>query len=273
MAVVEEVFSEDDKLVMPAHIKRGTPALNSFINSQMEVAAAFIFTTQLASLSDLTRVTAAKALIQALGEEDPERATYQETINKPDMIAKQLAQYRRVNSENLINNTVNAFNRYLSEAIQACILKQPQLLSAEDTVPVRSIIGLSNFKNVIQILVERRVNKLAYGGISETVDYVNKYLGVSLFPDDEREAWVRLAIEVRNINVHSGGVVNAIFMDRVKDRRSRTFVIGKRHHTDWDLYVTFTANLVRTACEFDYAIAKKFKLARKTRLDPYQSAV
>jgi hypothetical protein len=265
----EYELTDDDRLVMPSHIKRGTPALKTFINSQLEVATAFFFTTQLASRADSTRVAAAKALIGSLGEDDPQRARYEETISRPDLMAKQLAQYRRVHSENLVNNTVNAFNRYLSEAIQACILKQPLLLSSEDTVPVRSIIGLSNMKDVIQILVERRVNKLAYGSISDIADYIEKHLGVRLFPDADREAWVKLAIEVRNINVHSGGVVNAIFLDRVKDRRGETFVLGKRHHTDWPLYTAFTANMVRTACEFDNAIAGKFKLARKRRADPF----
>jgi hypothetical protein len=146
---------------------------------------------------------------------------------------------------------------------------QPRLLSSEDTVPVRSIIGLSNMKDVIQILVERRVNKLAYGSLSDIVDYIDKHLGIRLFADADREAWVKLALEVRNINVHSGGVVNAIFLDRVKDRRSETFVMGKRHHTDWALYTAFTANMVRTACEFDDAIAKKFRLVRKERPNPF----
>lgn len=262
-------MSDDEKLVMPSHIKRGTPALNTFINSQMEVAAAFLFMTELASRADLTRVTAAKAIVQALGEEDPERAQYEQAINQPNVVAQQLYKYRRVNSENLVNNTVNAFNRYLSEAIQACIMKQPKILSSEDMVPVRSIIGLRGMEDVIQVLVERRVNKLSYGSISDIADYIDRHLGLSLFPDSDREAWVRLAIEVRNINVHSGGIVNAIFMDRIKDKRGREFTIGKRHHTDWDLYVAFAANMVRTACEFDEAIAGKFKLGRKRRSNSF----
>lgn len=269
MDEVEAALTEDEKLVMPAHVMRGTPALNTFINSQMEVAGAFFFTTQLAARADLTRTTAAEALIKGLPVDDPNRARYEQVISKPDMVAKQLAQYRRVYSENLVNNTVNAFNRYLSEAIQACIMKQPRLLSSEDTVPVQSIIGLSNMKDVIQILVERRANKLAYGSLTDISDYIKRHLGISLFADAEREAWVKLAIEVRNINVHNGGVVNAIFLDRVKDRRSEDFVLGKRHHTDWNLYTSFTANLVKTACEFDDAITKKFKLVRKKRSDPF----
>lgn len=265
----EEEFTEDDRLVMPSHIKRGTPALNTFINSQMEVAAAFFFTTQLASSADMTRTAAAQALIHILDDDDPKRASYEETISKPDIVAKQLARYRRVHSENLINNTVNAFNRYLSEAIQTCILKQPRLLSSEDTVPVRSIIGLSSMKDMIQILVERRVNKLAYGSLSDISDYIDKHLGIRLFSDADHEAWVKLAIEVRNINVHNGGVVNAIFLNRVKDRRGETFIEGKRHHTDWTLYTAFTANMVRTACDFDDAITKKFKLVRKKRPESF----
>lgn len=265
----EEVPTGDELLVMPAHIKRGTPALNTFINSQMEVAAAFFFTTELASRADFSRVTAAKTLMSLLEENDPKRLEYEEPISNPDIAAKHLSRFRRVHSENLVNNTVNAFNRYLSEAIQTCIVKQPRIFSSEDMVPVKSIIGLSNMKDVIQILVERRVNKLAYGSITDIADYIYSHLGIRIFQTSDREAWVKLAIEVRNINVHNGGVVNAIFLDRVKDLRGQTFILGKRHHTDWDLYTSFTANLVRTACEFDEAITKKFKLTRKNRSDAF----
>ncbi len=265
----ETKLTADDRLVMPSHVKRGTPALNTFINSQLEVAAAFFFTTELASRADKTRTEAAKALMQLVDKDDPKRASYKETISRPNIVAKKLAQYRRVHSENLVNNTVNAFNRYLSEAIQTCIIKEPRLLSSEDTVPVRNIIGLSSMKDVIEILVERRINKLSYGSISDISDYIDKHLGIRLFSNSDREAWVKLAIEVRNINVHNGGIVNAIFLDRVRDRRGETFIAGNRHHTDWTLYTTITANMVRTACEFDDAIAKKFKLVRKKRPIPF----
>jgi len=255
-----------DRLILPAHIQRGTPALNDFVNAQLEIVSAFFFMIELAHKADDTRVTAAKALIHSLADDDPDRARFEEVISKPDMIAKRLADFRRVTSENLVNNTVNAFNRYISDAVQACILKQPRILSSEDVVPVKSIIGMSDMKDVIRVLVERRVNKLSYGSLSDLSEYVAKHLGVSLFQDAEQEAWVRLAIEVRNINVHAGGIVNAVFHDRVKDTRGESFVIGKRHHTDWDLYSSFAMNLVRTAHEFDDAITKKFKLVRKKRV-------
>jgi hypothetical protein len=90
-------------------------------------------------------------------------------------------------------------------------------------------------------------------------------LAWNLFHDEANESLVRLAIEIRNINVHNGGIVNSVFKDRVKENCEIAFVKGERHHTSWDMYVRFAGALSETASRFDDAAVAKFKLKRQMR--------
>jgi hypothetical protein len=77
-------------------------------------------------------------------------------------------------------------------------------------------LGLRPMADLISHLVERRVTRLAYGGLIEITDSLSKNLNFELFADEkDLHAAIRI-VESRNIIVHNRGIVNQRFRDRVK---------------------------------------------------------
>ncbi len=69
--------------------------------------------------------------------------------------------------------------------------------------------------------------------------------------------------EVRNINVHNGGVINDIFASRVGAVEGFAYVKGKTFHVDMDALVTLSENAMRVAMHIDATVSAKFGLLRK----------
>ncbi|WP_156796129.1 hypothetical protein [Brevundimonas subvibrioides] len=210
-----------------------------------------MFLIEQASRADQTR----KIAREALGKTDPD--------DDPEPTQKALKRFSRTNSENLVNNSVNAFQRYFSQIVQECIRKKPDILTSNEQVPVRDIIHLKRMSDVIELLVERRVNKLAYEGISGIESYFLDRLGLAMFSNDRERQLTREFIELRNIIVHNGGIVNAIFLERVGSSPTRPFRLGKRYHIGWDDFCDYAANIIAVTSNLDKAACTKFSLRRK----------
>jgi len=117
--------------------------------------------------------------------------------------------------------------------------------------------------DVVELLVERRVNRLAYEGITGIESYFQDRLGIVMFADDQERQLAREFIELRNIIVHNGGIVNAIFLERVGRSPTKVFEAGKRFHVGWDDFCTYAANIIGIASRLDQAACTKFSLRRK----------
>lgn len=228
-----------------------TSALANCLDAYRETLEAFLFVIRLAARSDEVRRIAK----EALGNSEPD--------DEPEPTQKHMRRFGKLNSQNLINNSVNSFQRYFAQLVQDCIRKRPETLTSNEQVSVKDIVGLKRMKDVVELLVERRVNKLAYEGIDGIESYLKDRLGLTLFESEEERQSARVMIELRNINVHNGGIVNAIFLDRVGSERSNAFKNGKRHHVEWDEFISYASNMLVVVKRIDLAAAKKFSLKRK----------
>ena len=228
-----------------------TRSLATSFVSYRDSLDSFIFLLQLASRADEVRKIAKDALGHNDIDEDPEPTQ------------KALKRFSRTNSENLVNNSVNAFQRYFSQIVQECIRKRPSILTSNEQVPVKEIVRFQRMSDVIELLVERRVNKLAYEGISGIEMYFRDRLGIEMFSDHNERQLTREFIELRNIVVHNGGIVNAIFIERVGPSPTKQFSIGKRFHVGWDDFSVYAANIISVASKIDEAVSAKFSLRRK----------
>ena len=226
------------------------PLANSFI-AYRDSFDSFMFLIDLAARADRMR----KIAIDALGDTDPD--------DEPEPTQKALKRFSRTNSENLVNNSVNAFQRYFSQIVQECIRKRPDILTTNEQVPVRDIVHLKRMSDVIELLVERRVNKLAYEGITGIELYFEDRLGLKLFASDKERQLTREFIELRNIIVHNGGIVNAIFLERIGAAPTKAFRLGKRFHVGWHDFCEYAANMISVTSKLDTAACDKFSIRRK----------
>lgn len=66
--------------------------------------------------------------------------------------------------------------------------------------------------------------------------------------------------EIRNINVHNDGIVNSIFLDRIKFEIGINYSKGKFLNVGWDDYTKMTNIVVKEVLNFDRQARKKFGL-------------
>jgi hypothetical protein len=235
-----------------------------FLVEYHENLDSFFFLVRIVGQADEGRVRAAKALAGMGNTEDKEK--YEKIAADPDRALRQLTKFSRVQSRNLTNAAVNGFQRYFSEIIQAAILKKPESLRSSETVRIDEVLRFRRYSDLVSFLVDKKINELSYGGIRGMEAYFRDRLGIEMFSDEKQRALLTAFIEIRNINVHNGGIVNDLFLNKVGKVNGFDFDKGKAYHVDMDTLVLLSDNAVRTALDIDQSVAKKFKLQRKSHM-------
>jgi len=247
----------------PHHDTVCTDAFSRFLGEYHANLDLFFFVIRLVAKADDARVTASKALLVA--ESDPvKRAQYQKNIAQPDAMLDQLKKHSTVQSRNLTNGIVNAFQRYFSAIINSAASKRPEIISSSQTIKIEDVLRFKRHKDLIAFIIDRKINELSYGGLVDMEKYFDDRLGVRMFPNNRQRELLRLFVEVRNINVHNGGIVNDLFANRVGTVEGFAYTKGKTFHVDMDALVTLSENAMQVAMHIDATVGTKFGLLRKT---------
>ena len=253
----------------PSRNVLGTKAFSSFLSDYYQNIDYFFFVIKLTSLSDRSRVAASKALLSVgsnLSTEDVRR--YEVSAKDEDATLRELQKFSTVLSRNLTNGVVASFQLYFSSIIQEAIARKPELLNASQTIKIEEVMRFRRHSDLVAYLIDKKVNELSYGGIRDMATYFRERLGIEMFDNDEQKNKMALFNEVRNINLHNGGVVNDLFLSRVKPLDGYSFLKGKRAlHIGLDQFVGLASNALRVALSIDRSVAEKFKLRRRVHVD------
>lgn len=137
------------------------------------------------------------------------------------------------------------------------------MVKSGESVKIEDIFEFSNKRELINYLIDRKVNSLSYGGMSKIEKFISESMGITMFPDGDARELMQIFVEVRNIHVHNRGFVNRVFLSRATQHEKFQFVEGKRAHLDFDELVGLTRVCVQTAIDLDTKICKKFNIERK----------
>ncbi len=239
-----------------------TAAFSRFLSDYHENLDSFLFVTRVVSRADETRVVASKALLP-LARNDGEREKYQKSIDNESVVFDQFKKHSKIHSQNLTNGSVNAFQRFFSGLVQSVALKRPETITSSAQVKIEDVIKFSSHRKLIEFLVDKKVNELAYGGLQDMERFFVERLGIAMFEDEVERSLLRLFIEARNINVHNGGVANSIFAGRVGTIDGFNYTVGKRFHVDFDDLIKLSENAMRVAMRLDREVAAKFRMQVK----------
>ncbi len=240
-----------------------TSAFSRFLTEYHENLDSFLFVLRVVAKADETRLVASKALLP-LARTDAEREKYQKSIDNEDMILNQLKKHSRVQSQNLTNGAVNAFQRFFSSLVQSVALKRPETIASSAQVRIEEVVKFRSRKQLIEFLVDKKVNELAYGGLQDMERFFVERLGVAMFDNEIERSLLRLFIEARNINVHNGGLVNSVFVSRVGNVDGFSYSLGKRFHVNFENLTRLSENAMRVAMRLDREVAAKFRMQTKS---------
>ncbi|MFU8865584.1 MAG: hypothetical protein ACNA7O_16850 [Rhodobacterales bacterium] len=233
-----------------------------FLLDYFNVIDLFFFTLNLAHNADKVVLTTSKALI-VFEKDEQKRQEYQSTIDNPDRTVKKLNGFAALNSRNLTVTTVDAFLWFISATIQSAMKKRPEMVKSGETIKIEDVFEFKNKRELIDYLIDRKVNSLSYGGMSKIEKFILDSMGVTMFTNDDDRALMQTFVEVRNIHVHNRGMVNRIFLGRVAQQSRFDFSEGKRAQLNFDELVALTRVCVQTTLELDAKICEKFGIKRK----------
>lgn len=240
-----------------------TEAFSRFLTEYHANLDYFFFVVRLVARADEQRVIAAKALLKVGTNTEEEKERLEKSASDEEIVLRQLQKHARVLAQNLTNGAVSAFQRYFSGIINSAARKKPALLSSAQTIRVDDVLRFTKHRELVAFVIDRKVNDLSYGGLEDMERYFDERLGVRMFEDDRQRDLLKLFVEVRNINVHNGGIVNDVFASRVGAVDGYPYSRGKRFHVDMDRLVTLSSNAMQVAMNIDSVVRAKFGLKRQ----------
>ncbi|SEH31081.1 hypothetical protein [Magnetospirillum fulvum] len=262
---MNEITEIEDKKIFPIQPSNGQLCSEQcfrFIKRHADIFGFLFFSTQLAAKVDETRLVAARALA-ATGEEKYVQMLRDVEKDKQKQINK-YRKYAQLQTENMCINLVDNFICFLSGTVQACMRKRPELLKSSEMIRLEDVLRLTNYRELVSFLVDKKINELIYGGFKEIETFLMDRSGLSLTTSDAERSLVIISIELRNIYTHNRGVVNDIFLKRTKGIQHKyNFKHGHVYCTNLDELSEFANNMYVIAMRIDQAVSKKFRVARK----------
>jgi len=111
---------------------------------------------------------------------------------------------------------VDAFQVYLNELLSSVFTTRPETLRSSEQISVQEVLEHQSLDAVISYLATRRVEKLSYESLRSVSKQLSQELSLELFDKaEDLEEAVRI-FEARNLLVHNRGVINAIYVTRVR---------------------------------------------------------
>jgi hypothetical protein len=258
--------NENSFPIYPENKHLCTEKLYYFLRRHFSIFDLLFFNIDLARNADRVRLVAATALAKT-GEDKHAKALEEAEKNK-DAMFKKLQSFSVLQSENLCIRLADNLLCYISEIIQACMLKRPELLRSGEMIAIEDVLKFSSYAELTAFLVDRKLNELTYGGIKGISAFLTERTGFDLFSNENERALLTLSIELRNIYTHNRGVVNELFLKRTSTARSLfpawRFKQGERFHAGFTSTTVLANNMYRIASKIDAQAATKFKIKKKT---------
>ena len=260
-------LSEEDlvspKLVGAQH--QCTEAGYRFLLRHSQLIDFYFFQVSLAQYADRARYTVLKVHSILSDEEEPLKQ-FEEAKSNPEPASMRLGSFTQLRVEALQTNGIDNFLAFLSESLQSCMLKKPEILKSNEQVTVDEILSFSTQEELVDFLVNRKINQLSYGGFSQLNSFFESRLGLSITPSSAPELidLLRFGIELRNVYVHNRGIINEIFLKRVGKLGKKFGAIeGKRFSPDFNFQMNFMNAALEVSIQLDDAVSKKFGVRRK----------
>lgn len=171
-------------------------------------------------------------------------------------------EFARLTNEMIYCKIVNIFLIYLSDISIEIVKSNPKIISSSDTMKIEEIVKHNSIDEIVQSVIERKINDLSYAGVSEISNYMSNRFGVNLFIDESEAEDVRMIIEIRNLYTHNNGIVNSIYKKKNKQTRLE---IGQYISATHSLLRESSLKLQKVVMRFDKLAQEKFGIPNRLR--------
>ena len=117
--------------------------------------------------------------------------------------------------ELLVCRHVDNYLTYLSNLLSEAFRLRPELLRSNAKVEVDMILQHKSLDDLISVLAERKIQKLAYEPFTQVVRFFKSRLDLEIAGEEDLSRLTE-AIEIRNLSVHNACVINRRYMQRLR---------------------------------------------------------
>lgn len=176
---------------------------------------------------------------------------------EPGPCTRQLRKYRQELLEAFFARFVDNFEVYLVDILREVLRQKPEILrSRQQTVTLEYVLQFPSIDNLVQDIIEGKVNSLSYKGFSELEQwYAEK--GIPLVVNTEDRQVIVELIATRNIIVHNRGRIDERYLRTVP---ASTYKSGELRELEVDDLFKALSILNTIVSATDQEIAKKFIL-------------
>ncbi len=152
---------------------------------------------------------------------------------------------------------VDNYLAYVSDLLTLIFKTKPESLKSSQTLEIEEILQYASMDELVNHIAERKVNQLAYKGMEDLNRELTRSLGLTLFDEPGDLTDARGLIEMRNLIVHSRGIVNPLYLSRVHSAGPK---LGEQIKVDTVLVWRAREFLSAAVSRVDRACANKFGL-------------
>ncbi|TPL84066.1 hypothetical protein FJ950_17890 [Mesorhizobium sp. B2-3-14] len=181
----------------------------------------------------------------------------------PPKTFEKLKEFSTLTSRNIVTNVADSFLWYLSDVIQRAMRKRPELVKSGQSIKIEEVFDFKSRREMINYLIDRKINALSYGGMNEIERFIAESLGIPMFNSDDERIKMKVLIESRNVLVHNRGIINSLFLKRIDKATAEEFRGRSTVYMGLDQLLIYTGISAKTAVGLDEKIARKFRLETK----------
>ncbi len=122
--------------------------------------------------------------------------------------------YLPMMSELILTRSVDILLTYVARLMALIFTTKPETLRSKSQVEVEYILSFDSREEMLTALADDEVNRLAYLGMRQLAENLEKKLGLPLFPQKTDLGHAIDVIEARNLIVHNAGIVNRTYLKR-----------------------------------------------------------
>lgn len=165
--------------------------------------------------------------------------------------------HRPLIAEMLLCRVVDNFLVYIVELLALIYNTRPEMLRMGEHIAVDEVLQHADMESLRRFIAERRVERLSYLGMRELIKSIKEQHGFDLMPSTGDLERAILLVEMRNLIVHSRGVVNRLAGARAPELSSQ---VGHRIPLKYDDVAGHREFLQRQVERIDAAAVRKFHL-------------
>lgn len=159
--------------------------------------------------------------------------------------------------ELILTRTVDNFLSFVSELLALIYETKPQMLRSAEHERIDYVLNFESMDELRAAIAERKVERLSFLGLRELSDCLKSQINFELFPSAEELKQASLLVEMRNICVHSRGIIGTISARRFSEFRGQ---IGKRLDFSHERIRELRRFLENAVFDVDVRATEKFAL-------------